>query len=111
LAAPKTIKHGKLKVGDQYYTLRMGSNVVGRKANSSEANIQIVTTDMFMSRQHALIKMTKVANGSMKALISNFQNKHVTYVNGMELVENDEVLLINGAQIKMGKTIVEYIED
>jgi len=111
LAAPKTAKQGMLKVDNQYYPLRMGSNVVGRKAATSEATVQIATADKYMSRQHALIKLTRVADGSLKALISNYHNKHVTYVNGMELVEGDEVILLHGAQIEMGKTTVEYYEE
>jgi DNA-directed RNA polymerase subunit RPC12/RpoP len=111
LAAPKAAISGKLKVGLQQYPLRMGNNVVGRKAASSQANVQIVTDDKYMSRQHSLIKVSKVADGSLKALISNYQNKHTTYVNGMELLAGDEVQLLNGALIKMGITTIKYIEE
>ena len=110
LASPTTMKNGKLYYGNQYYTLRMGSNVIGRKADTSHADVQIDTADKYMSRHHSLIKMTRVADGRLKALISNYQNK-VTYVNGMQLLDNDEVGLLHGTQIRMGKTIIKYLEE
>ena len=92
-------------------TLSDAVNTVGRSAPTSGANVQIVTDDHYMSREHAIIKMTRVANGCLKALISNHKNKHATIVAGQELLKDDELVLTNGINIKMGNTTLVYFEE
>lgn len=111
LASGNTAKHGYLRCGNQNYALRNGLNTVGRSAPTSGANVQIVTDDHYMSREHAIIKMTRVANGCLKALISNHKNKHATIVAGQELLKDDELVLTNGINIKMGNTTLVYFEE
>lgn len=104
-------KQGFLRCGNQSYALRNGMNIVGRSAPSSTANVQIETDDHYMSRQHAAIKVTRVANGSLKALISNYKNKHSTFVSGQELLKDDEIVLTDGMNLKMGHTTLVYFEE
>jgi predicted RNA-binding Zn-ribbon protein involved in translation (DUF1610 family) len=104
-------RQGFLRCGNQSYALRNGMNIVGRRASSSTANVQIETNDHFMSREHSAIKMARVANGSLKALISNYKNKHSTFVSGQELLDGDELVLTNGMSLKMGNTTLVYFEE
>ena len=83
--------------------------MVGRKAPSSQASLQIETNDRYMSRRHAKIEVKEVA-GIRQAIISNDQNKNATYVDGQELQSGDAVILRDGSEIIMGKTHVIYKE-
>ena len=46
------VNPGYLLYGGQKYPLGIGSNVIGRKATTSQATVQIATDDRYMSRQH-----------------------------------------------------------
>ena len=90
------------------YPLNEGQNIVGRKANTSTASIQIDTPDRYMSRQHCSIVVTTLADGTKKAVLSNYQNKNQTSVDNMEIETNDKIRLIDGNHIKMGETTVIF---
>ncbi|MBP3726318.1 MAG: FHA domain-containing protein [Bacteroidaceae bacterium] len=92
---------------DRSYPLQMGRNIVGRASASSEADVQIDTNDRFMSRQHLLITLVpKSGLSPLKVTLQNYQNKNVTYVNGVPLDKADIVVLENGSTIKMGNSIL-----
>jgi len=61
---------------DQLLRVRIDS-IVGRKAATSRASVQIDTTDGYMSREHIQID---VNNGSF--LLMNARNLNDTYVDG-----------------------------
>jgi hypothetical protein len=88
------------------YPLADGLNSVGRyAANSSKADIKIITTDSSLSRKHANITVNKVPDGQIICSISNAENKFKTFVNGIEL-ENGDVLVVNpGDKIKMASSV------
>lgn len=94
----------------QQFALNMGSNTVGRKAQTSTATVQIPTSDSYMSRRHIQIVLSSLPNGRQKAVISNDHNKNITTVNGVELLSGEAILLSNGDRIVMGKTTVVYQE-
>lgn len=108
---PSQQKHFYLSCNGNRYPLSKGQNVVGRKASSSNANVQIETSDLYMSRRHVCIEVFQLGDGTSKVLISNDKNKNATYVNGSLLNAGERVVLTNGTQIKMGDTIVTYKEE
>lgn len=90
------------------YPLEEGRNIVGRKAKKPQANVQIPTDDLYMSRQHCVINVTTMDDGRKKAVLSNFQNKNDTLINGHQIGSGDAIILQNGNMIKMGETTVMF---
>lgn len=90
------------------YPLSIGENIIGRKAPTSQASVQIATDDHYMSRQHARISVTPLPDGSKKVVISNFKNKNTTSIDGMKLVGDDALILRPGNHILMGDTTIIY---
>lgn len=108
LAGKKEVTPGYLLYGGQKYPLRIGSNVIGRKATTSQATVQIATDDRYMSRQHLAIQVCKVSTDNVRVVVSNYHNKNASYVNGQLLNEGDQLILSEGSIIKMGNTTVVY---
>lgn len=98
----------RLIYGGEEYQLNEGRNVIGRKALSSTATTQIETSDHYMSRQHAVVMVTALADGGMKAVLSGYQNKNEIAVDGQTLEPGDEVRLMDDSRITMGNTTVIY---
>lgn len=90
------------------YSLLEGKNIVGRKAQTSQATVQIETADRYMSRQHCCITITSLPDGTQKAVLSNYQNKNQTTIDGQEINTGDEIRLTEGDSITMGHTTVIY---
>ena len=101
-------KRAYLELNRVRYDLEIGRNTVGRKAKTSSADVQIDTTDLYMSRQHAIINVRRLPDGSIKSDIANDQNKNATLVNGTEIMPNDILVLQDGSTIKMGHTTVTF---
>lgn len=99
---------GYLLYGGQKYPLGFGNNVIGRKATTSQATVQIATDDRYMSRQHLAIQVCKVSTDNVRVVVSNYHNKNASYVNGQLLNEGDQLVLTEGSIIKMGNTTVVY---
>ena len=110
LASPTTQLQArpKLLFQGREYPLDEGRNVVGRRAQTSQATVQIDSTDRYMSRQHCIITVTSLPDGSKKAVLTNFQNKNATTIDGQEITSTDAIRLTNGNSIKMGKTTVTF---
>lgn len=90
------------------YPLVEGQNIIGRKAKSSTASVQIETTDRYMSRQHCRITVKTLPDGTKKAILSNYQNKNTTKVDGQEIANGDEIRLTDGDCITMGHTTLTF---
>ena len=103
-----TLSPGYLTCGSQKYPLEFGNNVIGRKATTSQATVQIVTDDRYMSRQHLAIQVIKVSSDKVRVVVANYHNKNASFVNGQLLNEGDQLILSEGSTIKMGNTIVVY---
>ena len=111
LVAPSTKpknSNARLVFNDEPYFLEEGQNIVGRKGNTSKATVQIATEDRYMSRQHCAIRVTTLPDGTKKAVLSNYQNKNLTSVDGQEIETGDEIRLTNGNRITMGHTTVTF---
>lgn len=89
--------------------LDVGTYRVGRMAHTSQADVQIPTQDGFMSRQHAIITVRRLADGSLKADIRDDQSKNGTRVNNVPLGPGDAIVLHNGDRIQMGETTVIFV--
>lgn len=98
----------RLLFGETVYELKEGRNIVGRKGTTSQATVQIETADRYMSRQHSLVTVTKLPDQSLKVVLSNYQNKNATLVDGQPIETGDEIRLTNGDTITMGKTTVTF---
>ena len=99
-----------LVLAGQQYVLRQGANTVGRKAQTSQATLQLPVSDPDMIRHHLHITVSVLPNGKLKAVISNDRNKNITSINGVELPHDEAIVLSNGDRIVMGKTTVVYQE-
>lgn len=102
---------GKLLYNGKKYTLQMGINTIGRKAETSKASLQIETDDRSMSRLHSVIKVTRLLDGTLRTTIENADNKNLTYVGGQLLIDGDTIVLNDGDVIKMGNAYVTFIKD
>lgn len=89
------------------YRLNMGINTIGRKASTSQATVQIDTTDQYMSRSHAVIEV-KIVGGKAIHIFHNGANKNPSYLNGT-LVESSDLLILNdGNVLKLGMTEITF---
>lgn len=104
---------GKLqRVGtNQQYKLAIGINTIGRKAQSSNATVQIDTDDRSMSRMHSTIEVRKLDDGGYFYCFSNAQNKNATYVNSQQIKNGDRIVLHGGETIKMANTTLKFVLD
>ena len=100
-----------LKVAGQSYQLSDGLNTIGRQASSSDATIQIATIDHKMSRHHAKIEVLRYPTGVVRVKISNWQNRNPTWVNGVELSNDETLILNNGCRLKMGNTNMTFVAE
>lgn len=112
-------KHGKagkpiLEYEGKEYPLAVGDNIIGRKANSSSATVQIDTssdaTGRTMSREHIKIRVIKLSGGKYKSTVSVCKAKNSTSVSGELLTEEDCIVLCSGDRIKMGSVTVVFKE-
>ncbi len=98
----------RLVFDDKPYFLEEGQNIIGRKGTTSKATVQITTDDRYMSRQHCAITVTTLPDGTKKAVLSNYQNKNLTTIDGQEIETGDAIRLVNGNRITMGHTTVTF---
>ena len=105
---PQARSHAELLFGGVSYLLKEGQNIVGRKGDTSKATVQIDTADRYMSRQHIAIEVTKMPEGTLKAVLGNYQNKNQTSVDGQPVNGGDAIRLTDGNAITMGHTTVTF---
>jgi hypothetical protein len=106
LASSELQQSCNLTCGGKEYELAIGSYSIGRQAVTSTADIQIDTDDLYMSREHAMMNVRRLADGGIKVDISNLKNKNTTLVNDYMLQPGDAIVVHDGDTIKMGNTIV-----
>jgi len=107
--SPKNeVSKASLVFGGVSYPLEEGQNIIGRKASTSKATIQIETADRYMSRQHCSITVTTLPDGKKKAVLSNYQNKNQTTIDGQSIETGDAIRLTDGNSITMGHTTLTF---
>lgn len=104
----KTMATAKLTFGGKDYPLQEGQNIVGRQGTTSKATVQIETADRYMSRQHCSITVSTLPDGTKKAVLSNYQNKNLTTIDGQPIETGDSIRLTDGNSITMGHTTVTF---
>lgn len=97
---------GQLKIQDSplsSYPLKMGRNIVGRKADSSKADIQIPDESQRMSREHLIIDVEKVSGKGIVHKLSLYPKKKIneTFLNGEKLSSVDCIPLKHGDVITL----------
>ena len=103
-----TSQQARLVFAGRIYYLRNGRNIVGRQGETSEATVQILSDDLYMSRQHCCITIEPQSDGSVSAKIANYQNKNKIVVNGHVLRPNEERFLLPNSEITMGRTTMKF---
>ena len=103
-----THSHAEIIFGAISYPLIEGQNIIGRKGNTSKATVQIDSADRYMSRQHIAIDVTKLPDGTLKAVLCNYHNKNLTSVDGQPISGGDIIRLVDGNNITMGHTTVTF---
>lgn len=101
---------GQIRVSstNQRCPLNLGTNIIGRIAQSGKADIQI-TEDPYMSRRHMQIDVVKTANGIEHHLVE-INSKNIIILNGKPIQRNDILKLQFGDILTLGKTDV-YLEE
>ncbi len=90
------------------YKLSEGRNIVGRKSDNSTADVQINTTDRYMSRLNTLITVNKTDQGIV-VYIAKYKNVNPILVGKIELLDGDVVMIRNGESFTMGKTTIKLV--
>lgn len=99
---------GYLEIEGVRYDITKDINIIGRKATTSTADIQIATTDMYMGRHHAVITRNNGALQGSMFTIRDYQSKNGLTVDGKQVGRNMEMPLFDGSRIKMGNTTIIF---
>lgn len=99
----------------QICELRMGTQVIGRLANSGKADLQIGSDDYkdpYMSRSHVQIDVVKTAAG-IQHHMTEIGAKNIIQLNGADIQRGDVIILKFGDKITLGKTdiVLEETDD
>lgn len=90
------------------YKIEREVSVIGRRAGTSTADIQIDSQDMYMGRHHAVITRKTDFSGNTVYSLKCKDAKNGLTVNNIPVGENDETILLDGANIRMGHTVVVF---
>ncbi|MCM1006295.1 MAG: FHA domain-containing protein [Prevotella sp.] len=85
------------------YRLNPGKNVVGRKAETSKADVRIDTHgNVHTSREHLIIDVERTSFGGYRHWVSLYKKEvNDTFVDGEKLTEYDKIELTDGNIIKL----------
>lgn len=92
----------------QICELRLGSQVLGRLAQSVKADLQIGSDnymDEYMSRRHVQIDVVRTAHGIEHHLVE-IGSKNIIKLNGKAIQRGDEIVLQFGDKLTLGRTDV-----
>lgn len=93
------------------FNLKVGNNIIGRKAQSSSANFQIPCPEKLMSRDHILIEVRKnETTGYEHKLSLNKEHSNATYIGETLLEYGDKIILKDGDTIRLPFTDASRIE-
>lgn len=82
--------------------LHIGVNAIGRESRSTLAEIKLPDKNKTrkISRNHAKIEVIRMANGSCKHILFNWENKNPTFVNGDVVEKDDRIVLHDNDRIR-----------
>lgn len=92
------------------FQLRLGNNIVGRKAASSNADFQIDTGDKRrMSRQQVVIEVKKVKGKGIVHQVKLYKEKcNATFINTTQLEAGDCIVLHHGDVLRLPDANVRF---
>lgn len=102
---PKSVYDiGQIRVIDtnEIQFLKLGQNIIGRRAKTGTADIKI-STDMYMSRQHVRIDVVKKDHGYEHHLVE-INSKNIVKLNGKPIKRGDILILKFGDTMTLGTT-------
>lgn len=104
---------GQLKVLDsntQTFRLKVGKNIIGRKATASAADFQIVTGESKrLSREHLTVEVKKIPGKGFVHFASLCKMKsNATFVNNELLEYGDCVILQHGTILKLPDVSIKF---
>jgi len=101
---------GQIRVSTtgQRCPLKMGTNVIGRLAQSGKADIQI-THDEYMSRRHLQIDVVQTPYGIEHHLVE-INSKNIIVLNDKPIQRGDILKIKFGDKMTLGKTDI-YLEE
>ena len=92
------------------YALNNDVNIIGRKSKNSKADIQIMTTDLLVSRYHcSIIKLNGSESNKYTYLLKDENSKNGVLLNGKKLRENEELFLHHKDEIGIGNLLIEFL--
>lgn len=110
----KSMSIGRLRCNGKVYELKEGENIIGRKAESSEATIQIADDSRRTSRRHIAITVIRVGKNTVQHRLQLSKEKvNTTLLNNEKLQPGDIMILNNGDVITLphGAKLVFEIDD
>lgn len=103
-----------LQTGSVYH-LKTGKNTIGRKVTVPRPNVTLpieeVQTHNSMSREHAVIEVTQLRDGSYRHFLYNWKNKNATAVNGTLINDGERIVLRHGQEIMFGQVCLRFEVD
>jgi pSer/pThr/pTyr-binding forkhead associated (FHA) protein len=92
------------------YQLKMGKNIIGRKASNSTADFQIDTDEnRKMSREHLIIDVKNIPSKGIVHYASLYKEKvNKTFIGSETLVYGDCIVLKDGDIIKLSDIAVKF---
>lgn len=102
--------------GKTPFHLKEGMNTIGRADSKHSADFGIETDDVSMSRVHCQIEVVRLKDGTIKSIISDLRsdekiNRLATEINNEPLAQGDRIVLDDSDLIKMGNTIIRYVQE
>lgn len=96
----------KLKSSGRCFQLKMGTNILGRVAQSGTADLKI-STDPYMSRRHLQVDVIQTTLGLEHRLVE-IDSKNIIVLNGRPIQRGDIIKLKYGDQMILGQTEVIF---
>ena len=106
---------GMLVYNSQKHALQEGKNTIGRSDSKHTADIGIDTSDKSMSRLHCQVEVIRLESGKVKPVLSDLREedkvgKKPLMVNDEPLSIHDQIVLEDGDYVRMGDTVVRYMQ-
>ncbi len=95
---------------DTQYQLKLGRNIIGRKAKLSSADIQIDTANKrSLSREHIIIEVKKVKGKGIVHFVSLYkQVVNKTFIDNVPLLYGNCIVLAHGDTIKLPDVALRF---
>lgn len=81
--------------------LKEGRNILGRENSSAAVDIALPSQFKYVSRQHLIIDVRRTAVGYIHTVMLCKSEVNKTYINSMQLVYGDQVILNDGDIVKL----------